>query len=256
MVNNCSVKPVCVRNFFNFIACFIEKPMLKLLNDFFSLFFPQVCFACNNNLISNEEVICSFCRYHLPKTDFHKNKDNALAKSFWGRVNLENVSACYFFSKGGKVQHLLHQFKYKGGYEIGVYLGRLYGAELKQEPAYQDIELVIPVPLHKSKLKKRGYNQSEKLAQGLAEAMEIELDVSTLIRSFASATQTRKSRFSRWENVKEIFMINSPEKLSGKHILLVDDVITTGATIEACATHILNIEGTRVSVASLACAMH
>lgn len=230
--------------------------MLRLFNDFISLFYPQVCFACGNSLFSNEEVICTFCRYHLPKTDFHKNKDNALAKSFWGRVNLENVSACYYFSKGGKVQHLMHQFKYSGRYEIGQYLGKLYGAELKQEPAYKDIEVVIPVPLHKSKLKKRGYNQSEKFAEGLAQAMEIEINTSTLIRTYASATQTRKSRFSRWENVKEIFVVSSPEKIMGKHLLLVDDVITTGATIEACATHLLNIAGTRVSVASLACAMH
>jgi len=230
--------------------------MLRLFNDFISLFYPQVCFACGNSLFSNEEVICTFCRYHLPRTDFHKNKENALAKSFWGRVNLENVSACFYFSKGGKVQHLMHQFKYNGRYEIGQYLGRLYGADLKQEPAYQDIEVVIPVPLHKSKLKKRGYNQSEKFAEGLAQAMEIETDTTTLIRTYASATQTRKSRFSRWENVKEIFMITSPEKVSGRHVLLVDDVITTGATIEACASHLLKIEGTRVSVASLACAMH
>lgn len=230
--------------------------MIGLLNDFFSLFYPQVCYACGNSLFRNEEVICTFCLYHLPRTDFHKNKDNALAKSFWGRVNLENVSAYYYFSKGGKVQHLMHQFKYSGKYEIGQHLGRLYGYELKQESFYQDIEIVIPVPLHKSKLRKRGYNQSEKFAEGLADSMGVKLDTNTLIRTYASATQTKKSRFSRWENVKEIFMIISPERIAGKHLLLVDDVITTGATIEACATHLLNIEGTRVSVASMACALH
>ncbi|MBE0662313.1 MAG: ComF family protein [Bacteroidales bacterium] len=230
--------------------------MLATLNDFVSLFYPQVCCACGNSLYRNEEIICSFCRFHLPKTNFHKNVENPLSKTFWGRVKLENVGAYFYFSKGGKVQHLMHQFKYRGQYEIGVYLGRLYGSELKQEDAFRDIEMVIPVPLHPDKLRKRGYNQSEKIAEGLAKSMEIAMESGILIRTYASATQTRKSRFSRWENVKEIFEITHPEKIAGKHLLLVDDVITTGATIEACATHLLGVEGTRVSVVSLACAMH
>lgn len=231
--------------------------MLTLLNDFTSLFYPQVCYACGNSLYSNEEVICSFCRFHLPKTNFHKHgDDNPLSKTFWGRVKLENVSAYFYFSKSSKVQHLMHQFKYRGRYEIGIYLGMLYGSELQQEEAFKDIDLVIPVPLHPKKLRKRGYNQSEKFALGLRKSMDITLETSVLIRSFASETQTRKSRFSRWENVKEIFVVTDPEKIAGKHVLLVDDVITTGATMEACATHLLEVEGTRVSVASLACTLH
>jgi ComF family protein len=230
--------------------------MLALIDDFVSLFYPQVCYACGNSMYRNEEVICSFCRYHLPKTDFHKQKENPLSKTFWGRVNLENVSAYFYFSKGSKVQHLMHQFKYRGRFEIGVYMGRLYGSDLKQEEAFNDITMVIPVPLHPKKMGKRGYNQSEKFAEGLAKSMDIILDTKTLVRTYASETQTRKTRFSRWENVKEIFKVNDPDKIAGKHILLVDDVITTGATIEACATHLLEVEGTRVSVASLACTLH
>jgi ComF family protein len=230
--------------------------MLATLNDFVSLFYPQVCCACGNSLYRNEEIICSFCRFHLPKTNFHKQLENPLSKTFWGRVKLENVGAYFYFSKGSKVQHLMHQFKYRGRYDIGVYLGRLYGSELRQEDAFRDIEMVIPVPLHPDKLRKRGYNQSEKIAEGLAKSMEITMEPGILIRTYASATQTRKSRFSRWENVKEIFEITHPEKIAGKHLLLVDDVITTGATIEACATHLLGVEGTRLSVVSLACAMH
>lgn len=230
--------------------------MLATLNDFVSLFYPQVCYACGNSLFRNEEIICSFCSFHLPKTNFHKQVENPLSKTFWGRVKLENVAAYFYFSKGSKVQHLMHQFKYRGRYEIGVYLGRLYGSELKLEDAFRDIEMVIPVPLHLKKLRTRGYNQSEKIAEGLAKSMEITMDPGILIRTYASATQTRKSRFSRWENVKEIFEITQPEKIAGKHLLLVDDVITTGATIEACATHLLGVEGTRLSVVSLACAMH
>jgi ComF family protein len=230
--------------------------MLALIDDFVSLFYPQVCFACGNSMYRNEEVICSFCRFHLPKTNFHMQRDNPLSKTFWGRINVENVSAYFYFSKGSKVQHLMHQFKYSGKYEIGVYLGKLYGSELKAEESFQDIEMVIPVPLHPNKMRKRGYNQSEKFAQGLAHSMEIALDTKTLIRTYASETQTRKSRFNRWENVKEIFQITDADKIAGKHVLLVDDVITTGATIEACATHLLEAEGTRVSVASMACTLH
>ncbi|MGB4204559.1 MAG: phosphoribosyltransferase family protein [Bacteroidales bacterium] len=230
--------------------------MLSLLEDFVSLIYPQVCQACGNTLFRNEEIICTYCRYHLPRTHYHKLKDNPLAQVFWGRVNLENVSAFYFFRKGGKVQHLMHQFKYRGKDEIGVYLGKLYGAELREEEAFSSIEMVIPVPLHIKKLRKRGYNQSEKFAEGLAASMNIELETSVLIRTFASETQTRKTRFNRWENVKEIFKVTDPQKITGKHILLVDDVITTGATIEASAQHLLETEGVRLSVASLACAVH
>ena len=230
--------------------------MRGLFDDFISLFYPRTCYACGNSLYRNEEVICSFCRFHLPKTNFHKQSENPLSKVFWGRVKLENVSACYYFSKGSKVQHLLHQFKYNGRYEIGVHLGKLYGSELIEEAAYQDIEMVIPVPLHPAKLRKRGYNQSEKFATGLAQSMGIEVNTTTLIRTYSSETQTRKSRFKRWENVKEIFVVKDPEKITGKHILLVDDVITTGATIEACAMHLLDHGQTRLSVASLACTLH
>jgi ComF family protein len=229
--------------------------MLVLLDDFLSLFYPQLCFACGNSMLRNEEVICISCRYHLPKTNFHRQTDNPLAKIFWGRVQLQNVSSGFYFSKGSKIQHLMHQFKYKGRPEIGEYLGKLYGSELIQEKRFQEIDVIIPVPLHPKKLRKRGYNQSEKFAEGLAHAMQKELDTTTLIRTYASETQTRKARFSRWENVKEIFSITNYEKILHKHILLVDDVITTGATIEACASKLLQHEGTRVSVSSLACTL-
>jgi ComF family protein len=230
--------------------------MLALLDDFVSLFYPRICYACGNALFSNEEMLCSYCRFHLPKTNFHQQAENPLSKVFWGRVKLENVSAYFYFSKGGKVQHLMHQFKYRGRHEIGVYFGKLYGTDLKQADSFRDVEMVIPVPLHPKKLRKRGYNQSEKFGAGLAQSMEIALESKILIRTYASETQTRKSRFSRWENVKEIFTVKEPEKIANKHVLLVDDVITTGATMEACANHLLEVEGTRVNVASLACTMH
>ncbi|MDZ4205365.1 MAG: phosphoribosyltransferase family protein [Bacteroidales bacterium] len=227
--------------------------MHGLFDDFISLFYPKICHACGNSLYRNEEVICTFCRYHLPKTNFHLDQDNMLAKVFWGRVRLENTIAMYFFTKAGKVQHLLHQLKYKNKPEIGVFLGNLYGLELIKHEPFTSINMVIPVPLHPKKQRKRGYNQSEQFAIGLAQTMNIPVESRLLIRTHASETQTRKSRFSRWQNVSEIFAVTNPSAISGKHILLVDDVITTGATIEACAAKLYETENVKVSAASIGC---
>ncbi len=227
--------------------------MRGLFDDFLSLFYPQVCQACGNTLYRNEEVICTYCKFHLPKTNFHLHPDNELAKVFWGRVRLENATALYFFTKAGKVQHLLHQLKYKNKPEIGIFLGKYLGSELIKHQAFQSINSVIPVPLHKKKKKIRGFNQSEMFAMGLSQAMKIPVETSNLIRTQASETQTRKSRFKRWENVKEIFTVTNPSAIEGKHILLVDDVVTTGATLEACASKLLEIQNVRVSIASIAC---
>lgn len=229
---------------------------MTYIDNFISLFFPNNCYACGNNLYRNEDIICTSCLFHLPKTNYHFDKDNEISKIFWGRVNIETASACYFFSKSGKVQHLIHQFKYRGKKQIGIYIGDLYGRELKKSPYYKNIDLIIPVPLHPKKEKKRGYNQSEIFARGLSNSMNIPYDINTLIRVYASETQTKKTRFKRWENVKEIFQLREPENLQKKHILLVDDVITTGATIESCANMLIKIEGVKVSIASIAVTSH
>lgn len=231
--------------------------MLKgYLEDLVSLFYPRICLACGNTLYKNEHMICFSCQYHLPKTNFHLIEDNAVARQFWGKINFASAASCYYFSKGSKVQHMIHQLKYKGYKEIGEHLGRLYGPELKKSPLFTDISAVLPVPLHPKKLAIRGYNQAEWFAMGLAESMKIDLDITTLLRIHASDTQTRKTRFKRWENVKEIFQLNDPGRHSGKHILLVDDVITTGSTLEAAGHELMKIPDVKVSVASIACAVH
>jgi len=227
----------------------------RYIDDLVSVFYPRTCMACGNTLFRHEETLCTYCLFHLPKTNFHKDHDNPVIRIFWGRVNLTSAAAYYHFGKGGKVQHLIHQLKYKGHKEIGIYVGKLYGAELHEEEKYSDIDTVIPVPLHRSKLRIRGYNQSEQFAMGLCSSMPAVLDVHALYRKFASETQTKKSRFNRWENVKEIFVLNDEKKLNGKHVLLVDDVITTGATIESCAAILLKVPGVKVSVVALACAI-
>ena len=226
-----------------------------MLNDFLSLIFPKVCAACGKSLFKSEESICTYCLYHLPKTNFHLYTDNPVVKLFWGRTNIYSASSLYSFSKGSKVQHLIHQLKYRGKKEIGQTIGKYYGKELKVAPMFSSADVVIPVPLHLQKLKKRGYNQSEMFAQGIAESMNAETSGEILIRTFASETQTKKSRFARWKNVEEVFKVILPEKIKGKHILLVDDVITTGATLEACANKILEVPGTKVSVATIATTM-
>ncbi len=229
---------------------------MSWLSDFITLIYPRVCMACGESLLKHEECICSQCIYYLPKTNFHKEKENEVSKLFWGRVEIQSACAFYYFKKQSKVQNLLHQLKYKGQKQVGVKLGSLYGVELKQDKKFEDINLIIPVPLHPDKEKKRGYNQSEMFAIGLSQTMHAPAESSLLIRNFASETQTKKSKYNRWENVKSIFEVTDIEKLKDKHILLVDDVITTGATIEACAQHLLTVPGTRVSIAAIACSIN
>lgn len=197
--------------------------------------------------------MCTYCLFHLPKTNYHLYADNPVVKLFWGRANVFSASSLYTFSKGSRVQHLIHQLKYRGKKEIGTSLGKYYGKELKAAPMFSSAEIILPVPLHSQKLKKRGYNQSESFAQGIAESMGAESLNDILIRTYASETQTKKSRFARWKNVEEIFKITSPEKIKGKHVLLVDDVVTTGSTLDACTQKILEVPDTKVSVVTIAC---
>lgn len=227
----------------------------QVAGDIISLFYPRVCLACGNTLFRSEEILCFSCLYHLPKTNFHLEDDNPVARQFWGKINFASAASYYYFTKGSKVQHLIHQLKYKGYKEIGAHIGKLYGQELIKSPGFNSITSVIPVPLHPRKEAIRGYNQAEWFAKGLAASMKIELDKTTLIRATSSETQTRKSRFNRWENVKEIFKVEDIGRQAGKHVLLVDDVITTGSTLEAAGHSLLQIPGIKISVASIACAV-
>lgn len=220
-----------------------------------NLFYPRLCVLCNGSLLIAEKHICTGCQLDLPLTNFHLDKDNPLEKIFWGRTQLNRAFSFMYFKKGGSVQRMLHQLKYKGNTELAEYLGLLYGTNLKETIYNEKIEGVMAIPLHKSKLRKRGYNQSELFANGLAEALQIENLSRCIIRNKATETQTKKTRFDRWQNVESIFNVTLPELLKNKHILLVDDVITTGSTIEACANELLRIQGCKVSVASIAAAI-
>lgn len=220
--------------------------------DFVSLIFPELCQACAKSLYRNEEIICADCLYHLPYTDFHLTADNAVAQQFWGRVPLEAAAALLYFTKGSRVQNLMHQLKYKNKPEVGVYLGKLAGKRLLENPVFASADLIIPVPLHRQKQLKRGYNQSLSFAEGLAEKTMIPIENNNLIRITGTESQTKKSRTSRYENMKDVFSIKNPQQLTGKHILLVDDIITTGATLEACCNVLLEVPGVKISIAAIA----
>lgn len=212
--------------------------------------------ACGNSLFHNEEVICTSCLMHLPETGFHNLKDNPVAKVFWGRVHIESAAALFYYRKGGKVQHLIHQMKYNGHKEIGVFVGELYGSDLKESQFFRTVDAIVPIPLHKNKLKKRGFNQAEMFANGLSNTMEIPVDTETVYRDVETTTQTKKHRYKRWENVSDIFKLRNMELLRGKHVLVVDDVITTGSTMEACVNTLQKVPDIRISVASIGFPVH
>jgi ComF family protein len=222
------------------------------LSDFVSLLFPQLCPACGESLVINEHIICTDCLYSLPFTNFHLQPDNIVAQSFWGKINLEGAYALYYFSKGGKVQNLMHHFKYKGVQQIGHLLGNIAGGQLIKNDIFSTVDLIVPVPLHKDRMKQRGYNQSTCFAEGLANKLNAAVEDNNLIRVTATKTQTHRSRFARFENMQQVFTIKNPERLINKHILLVDDIVTTGSTLEACGTELLKVEGLKLSIATIA----
>jgi ComF family protein len=228
------------------------KMRQSYLADFVSLLFPELCAACRESLVANEHLICIDCHYNLPFTNFHLQPDNIVAQQFWGKIKLEGAYSLYYFSKGGKIQNMMHLFKYKGIKQIGNLTGNIAGEQLAKSKAFNSVDVIIPVPLHKKRLRQRGYNQSACFAEGLAEKLNAIVDDANLIRLTATETQTHKSRFARFENMQEVFAVINPEKLVNKHVLLVDDVVTTGSTLEACGTQLLKIEGLKLSIATIA----
>jgi ComF family protein len=229
---------------------------MSLLDDFLSLIFPKICACCGNSLWKHEEIICTYCDFHLPKTNFHLEQDNPVSRTFWGRARIESATAYYYFNKGNKIQRLIHLLKYKGRRDIGIFLGERQGRLLKNSPFFNSVEMIIPVPLHKKKLMKRGYNQSEQFAIGLGKSMNVPVNPYILSRQKNTETQTKKSRFSRWQNVSKMFALEDSILLEEKHILLVDDVITTGATLESCIQTLSAVPGIKISVAAIAVTMH
>lgn len=192
------------------------------------------------------------CMSELPRTNYHLYKENPLAFIFYGRVKIHAATSYFHFVKSSKYSSMMYRFKYKGDRQIGFVLGKYFGRSLLESPLFSGVDIIVPVPLHRRKLRKRGYNQSEYIARGLSFSMKKEVVCNSLVRNEFTPTQTRKSRIDRWDNVRGKFCVADPVVFINKHILLVDDVITTGATLEACAEELLKIHGVRVSIATLA----
>jgi ComF family protein len=225
-----------------------------VLRDFISLFFPQLCFACDGNLVHGENEICTACLSDLPKTDFHVNIHNEFYQKLVGRLPVKFVLAQLMFNKRGKVQKLLHHLKYRNRPEIGVMLGRAYGNVLLNANYKTEFDLIIPIPLHPVRQKRRGYNQSLEFARGLSDAMNIPYAGDLVRRVLQTETQTKHTKLKRWQNVSEVFKVANEESLKNKRILLVDDVMTTGSTLEACGKVILACGIADISFACIASA--
>jgi len=199
-----------------------------------------------------EKAVCMHCLTHLPRLQMHDERDNAVEKLFWGRIDLEAATAFLSMPRNGISHRLIHRLKYHGDQEVGERLGALFAHELLESERMKGIDVIVPVPLHPKKLHVRGYNQCDCIAKGMAETLGAEVSFNNLTRTHFSASQTRRGRISRWSNVKDIFWVREPEKFENKRILLIDDVITTGATIEACASALRKINGVQLSVGALA----
>lgn len=227
---------------------------MAIWNDLWEFFFPRYCVVCGKRLLQGEEHVCSKCFSGLPRTRLHLRPENDMEKNLWGKLPLERASAYLYYAKEGDVSRLLYELKYYGNAHIGHYLGRCMATDLSLSGFFRGIDYVIPVPLHKAKRRKRGYNQSEMLVEGIASVTGIPIFRDLLVRSRYTETQTRKGGYERWLNVQDVFECTSGEALKDKHVLLVDDVMTTGATIVACADSLAGIPGLRISVLTLALA--
>lgn len=230
--------------------------MISQLKNIFSstvhLFYPHTCTGCGSDLLSTDNLLCLKCIHNLPHTNFAALANNQIEKDFWGRINLEAACSQFYFSKEFLIQHLIHQLKYKGDTKIGFYLGEIMGKTLLKSNRFSTIDALVPLPLYADKEHKRGYNQATVICNGMSAVMNIPVLNEAVVRKQATETQTRKHRTERWENVKDSFKVAKPGELSSKHVLLVDDVITTGATLEACGNVILQQGDVKLSIATLA----
>lgn len=225
---------------------------MSLASNFGLLLFPSYCSGCNRNLMHYEKAICLHCQSKLPRLYTCDQSGNPVEKVFWGRVQLQAATALLKMPRNGATQRLIHRLKYHDDQDVGERLGAMLGSEMLASQRMSDFDFIIPVPLHPKKLHMRGYNQCDSIARGIAEAMNCSALIGNLVRTQHTSTQTRKGRLSRWNNVSNIFCVKYPEQLEHKRVLLVDDVITTGATIEACVSALQKVDGIKVSVASLA----
>lgn len=227
---------------------------MKIFSDLAHLFYPHLCFGCGDDQISHPEFLCPVCKSELPYTHFADIRDNPVEKIFYGRIKIEAAMSLFYFSKKAVIQNLVHHLKYKRQPQLGIELGKMIGLEISKKSAFEDCDFVVPLPLYKDREKSRGYNQSALLCEGISAICQLPVSVENLVRMHKSETQTKKHRRERWQNVEGIFEVLNPSAFENKKILLVDDVITTGASLEACAEELLKIPNVGICIATLAIA--
>jgi len=225
-----------------------------MLTTLKNLFFPPYCTGCNKILTGGEKELCTTCRHQIPETHFHTHNDPLVQKVFYGRLPLRLATSLFYFEKKGPVQKLLHHLKYRGKEKLSGFIGNWLGGQLARLDSYQDIDVIVPVPIHPKKLRTRGYNQVTGFGKSLAEHLHSSYRDDVLLKSKNTKTQVFKGRFTRSDEVYGAFYIKEPNDLEGKHILLVDDILTTGATLEACGIELLKIPNITLSIATMAIA--
>lgn len=229
---------------------------MKFWGYLLDLFYPNLCINCSESLMQGEKVLCLKCITELPKTNFQHKENNLVEQRFWGKVKVEKATSFLYFRKGSITQTILHELKYKRNQSVGHFIGELAGLELADLSYFSDIDIIVPVPLHIKKKLKRGYNQSKIICDGLSETLKKPIITHNLTRIKENETQTKKSVYERHQNILNVFAIKDTQKFEGKHILLVDDVITTGSTLEGCISLLNQIKGTKVSVFTIAIAVN
>lgn len=229
-----------------------EKPWVRLLSDFTSLFFPEYCLGCSSGLVKGEEILCTRCILDLPRTGYKFDSENPVKEKFVGRLPIKNATAFLKFRKTGIVQHLLHQLKYNNHPEVGTRLGQFFGKEMNDIGLANEFDIIIPMPLHNNRQMKRGYNQSAMFAEGLMNSLGVSYNDNAVVRQVNTSTQTRKNKTERWENVSKAFRVRDSDVIKDKRVLLVDDIITTGASIEACGLELYSHGCKELSVVCIA----
>ena len=240
-----------------YTAIYFKMNLLHQIKEsLLHLAFPHICEGCGTDVLEMEHELCLKCLAALPHTNFHLHADNPIEKIFWGRLPVQNAAALFYFTKESLMQHLMHQLKYRGNKELGFYLGKLMGESIAASNRFKQIDGLVPLPLFKSKEKKRGYNQATVLCEGISKVLEKPVWKDVIHRTTYTDTQTKKNRIQRWQNMENRFELNEPGFVNGKHILLVDDVITTGATLESCGLELLKAENVQLSLLTLCFSVH
>lgn len=221
-------------------------------NAFSHLLYPHNCESCGTDILNDADFLCAKCFYELPKTGFTDAIDNPIERIFYGRLKLEAAAAGYYFTKDGLLQHLVEQVKYKRNRELGVYLGKIIGNQLKKSSRFNNVDILVPLPLNIKKEAKRGFNQATLICEGIAQVWQHPIVADAVVRTVFTQSQTNKNRVARWQNMEGVFAVANAQQLQDKHILLVDDITTTGATLEACGSKILQVANTKLSILTVA----